>query len=147
MISCARFQRRAFWFLAAVLVACHGVLPPSAETLYHNAREHLESERLDLASAEADKGLAAAPKGSKLAWDLWLLRVEILLARREGKQALEALRLVPPETSAFTGHIARHRLCQAHAALLLHDISNARKWLDEAQAVAETLPDAKLRAE
>lgn len=137
----------ALFLLLLELAACHSAEPPSAQSLYDDARLLLQTEQLERASTETERGLALSQPGSNLAWNFRLLRAEILLSRREAKEASAALENRPPAGPKFSEQMARYKLCQAHLALLLHNSAAANSRLDEAQALAGTLPGGHLLAE
>lgn len=138
------------WILALVLVGCGPKVKQAAPpTSYQHARELLRSEHL----AEASKVTESAFQHARGVdyWNLRLLRVEILLAQREGKRAQAALDFTVPAGSELVEQSGRYELCQAYAALLLADskqaLAEVQTRLDRAAALAAAAKSDELSAE
>jgi CHAT domain-containing protein len=120
--------------------------PPAS---YQHARELLISEHLAEASKETENAITRA-QGADY-WNLRLLRVEILLAQREGRRAQAALDFTVPAKPELIEQAGRYELCQAYAALLLADskqaLADVQKRLDRAAALAGAAKSDGLSAE
>ena len=131
--------------LALLLLA--GCSRPAATPdplLYRDARDLLRAERYREAEAKTEAALRRVPVSSTWYAKFRLLRAEILLARREAREANAALDFPPPAPAA---DLARFRLCQGYAAALLHDYTLARSRLEEAREMARPAGDETLLAE
>jgi CHAT domain-containing protein len=133
--------------LALVLMGCGRARLDSLESSYREARTLLRAEKPQAAWDQTEAALRQARPESVWYWRLRLLRAEILLAKREGKQAEEALNFQLPSGAQWRTEWARYRLCRGFAAYLLHNYDDAAEHLREAHSVAQSIGDTGLLAE
>ena len=119
----------------------------SPQPAYQEARNLFRSEHYDAGLAKSEAALKNTSPNSPWHWKLRLLKAEILLAKREAKQAQAVLAFQLPAGAQWTQDLARQRLCQGLAAYLLYNHAEALKRLEEAQTLAETAGDSSLLAE
>jgi CHAT domain-containing protein/tetratricopeptide (TPR) repeat protein len=132
--------------LAVSFIGCQTAREHSLSTAYNETRNLLRSERDDDAWANVERNLRRLNPESAWYWKFRLLRVEILLARREGKQAEAALNFQLPSGPQWSREAARHRFYQGYTAYLLHkDVAGPR--LQEAEQLARSSGDSGLMAE
>jgi CHAT domain-containing protein/tetratricopeptide (TPR) repeat protein len=138
---------RLVFLVALALIGCGRARLDPLESRYREARTLLRAEKQKAAWDQTKAALGEARPDSVWYWRLRLLRAEILLANREGKQADEALNFQLPSGPQWLAEWARYRLCRGFAALLLGNGPEAEQHLREAQSVAQSIGDASLLAE
>lgn len=137
-----------FAFLLIVIEAgCGRARAPARAPAEQEVRALLRSERFQDASTKLELSLNQAPSASESYWKLRILRAEILLAQRKATQAQTALDFQLPSGPRWNEDLARYRLCQGHAAVILHRYDEGRLLLDQAQALAQSAGAFELVAE
>jgi CHAT domain-containing protein len=133
--------------LAFVFTGCQSARDQSLSAAYVEAQHLLRIEQNATASVKVEQALRRVAPESVWYWKFRLLRVEILLARREAQQAQAALDFQIPPGPQWSHERARHLLYQGYAAYLLYKYDSARQHLREAETLARSLGDAGLIAE
>jgi CHAT domain-containing protein/Tfp pilus assembly protein PilF len=133
--------------LALSFIGCQTAREHSLSAAYDEARNLLRSEKDDAAWANVERNLSRLNTQSDWYWKFRLLRVEILLARREAKQAEAALNFQFPPGPQWSRERARHRLYRGYTEYLLHRNSRACERLQEAETLARSSEDSGLIAE
>jgi tetratricopeptide (TPR) repeat protein len=133
--------------LAVSFIGCRTAREHSLSAAYNEARNLLRSERDDDAWANVERNLRRLNPESVWYWKFRLLRVEILLARREAKQAEAALNFQLPSGPQWSREGARHRFYQGYTAYLLRKYDVADLRLREAETLARSSDDSGLMAE
>ena len=133
--------------LALSLTGCERARERSLAATYNEVQQLIRVEQDRVASAKTDRVLQGMKPGSVWYPRFRLLRVEILLARREGKQAEEALNFQVPSGPEWIRERARYELYQGYAAYLLQKYDAARERLRDAETLAQSAGDARLTAE
>src|SRR5258705_10628606 len=133
--------------LALTFTGCERVRDRSLSDTYKEVQKLIRSEQDQSAWAKTERSLQGMKPDSVWYSKFRLLRVEILLARREGRQAEGALDFQVPSGPEWSRERARYRFCQGYAAYLLHDYDAAGDHLRDAEALARSAADALLMAE
>src|SRR5579862_8648496 len=131
-----------------VVAACGCVHRTDAELekTLQSATLAMRRGELDKAGALASHGTALTRDrpGSEWAWRFSLLDSEILLRKRELPQAIERLRMGPPDGSAFAPLEARYDFLQALVQVIQGQKDVALATLERARRVAPDALDVQL---
>jgi CHAT domain-containing protein len=126
--------------LIIAISGCGRARIESPSAAYQEARNLLRTERYEAALAKTEATVKHTGPESAWHWKLRLLKAEILLAKREAKQAQAVLAFQFPAGNTGKEELARQRLCQGQAAYLLQNYAEAEQRLNEARALAENIP-------
>jgi CHAT domain-containing protein len=133
--------------VAFVFTGCKAAREQSLSAAYTTTQQLLRSEQTAAAAQKLEQVLQRITPESRWYWRFRLLRVEILLARRESRHAQAALNFQVPPGPQWTQERARQLLYEGHAAHLLYKYDLARQYLQQAELVARSIAEAGLIAE
>jgi tetratricopeptide (TPR) repeat protein len=134
---------------ALVLVAACGCTNrghAELEGTLQSATLAMRRGELDKAGTLAEQGitLTRATPDSEWAWTFSLLRSEILLRKREVREAIERLKTPPPEAPAFDPLRARYEFLRALVQLIQGQKDGALATLERARQIAPDAHDVQL---
>jgi CHAT domain-containing protein len=135
--------------LLLILFGCSVKPKQGLDTLYHQARDHLQTGDLQKALDETASGISAATNqhDPKQQWRFRLLRCEVLAMKHQARDMLAILAEPMPSDPGLAESAARKTMLEAQALAILDRPEEAEPLLEQAHRAAEAANASELLAQ